>query len=131
MGLAIELKAGEKVFIGNSVLTNGEVRVRMLFEGTLPIMRENQYMLPEKAVTPAEKLYLAVQTLYLNGRNPETETAYTLAMRDAIVAQPDQMSLFEQASTLITEKNEFRALRLIRTLFAPKVTPPVRRPAGP
>ena len=40
MALKVELKPGERILIGESVITNGDQRARFLIDGTAPILRE-------------------------------------------------------------------------------------------
>ena len=39
VGLKIELKPGERVMLGDCVITNHDQRTRLLVEGTAPILR--------------------------------------------------------------------------------------------
>ena len=65
MSLKIELKAGERVIVGTAVLRNGEARAQLFVEGQTPILRERDILTPATASSPARKIYLAVQIMYL------------------------------------------------------------------
>ncbi len=69
MGLKIELKPGERVMLGDCIVTNHDQRTRLLVEGAAPILREKDIMTPSRADTPAKRIYLAVQLMYTS-KNP-------------------------------------------------------------
>ena len=56
MGLKVELKPGERLILGECLVTNGEHRTRLLIEGQAPILREKDIMLPAQADTPAKRI---------------------------------------------------------------------------
>ena len=60
MALKVELKPGERIFIGECVITNDDQRTRLLIDGTAPVLREKDIMTAERADTPAKRIYLAV-----------------------------------------------------------------------
>ena len=49
MALKVELKPGERILIGECVVTNGDQRTRLLIEGEAPILREKDIMTAERA----------------------------------------------------------------------------------
>ena len=59
MTLKIELKPGERILLGDCVITNGGRRTRLAIDGTLPILREKDIMSLRRADTPATWIYLA------------------------------------------------------------------------
>ena len=52
MALKVELKPGERVIIGDCVVTNSDQRTRLLIEGETPILREKDILTSETANTP-------------------------------------------------------------------------------
>lgn len=69
MGLKVELRPGERIIIGDSIVTNDDQRTRLIIEGDAPILREKDIMTSETADTPCKKIYLVVQLMYLS-RDP-------------------------------------------------------------
>ena len=65
MALKVELKPGERMIIGEFVITDDDQRTRLLIEGSGPVLREKVIMTPERADTPAKRIYLAVQRMYM------------------------------------------------------------------
>ncbi len=56
MALQVELKSGERIFIGESLITNMQERIRLYVEGSAPILRERD-------------VFRAVQRSRLRGRS--------------------------------------------------------------
>ncbi len=44
MALKVELKPGERIILGDCVVTNADQRTRLLIEGEAPILREKDIM---------------------------------------------------------------------------------------
>ena len=95
MALKVELKPGERVIIGDCVITNHDQRTRLLIEGSAPILREKDIMTPERANSPARRIYLAVQMMYTS-RDPRAhhEVYFTL-VRELLEAAPSMWPLIE------------------------------------
>src|SRR5205814_1697458 len=64
MALKVELKPGERILIGDCVVTNADQRTRLLIDGSAPILREKDILTAERADSPAKRIYLAVQLMY-------------------------------------------------------------------
>ena len=47
MALKVELKPGERIILGECVITNADQRARLLIEGQVPILREKDILTPE------------------------------------------------------------------------------------
>ena len=82
MGLKIELKPGERVILGDCVITNSDQRTRLLVEGTAPILREKDIMTATRADTPAKRIYLAVQLMYTSKNAATYHELYQAGARD-------------------------------------------------
>ena len=65
MALKVELKPRERIIIGQVVIRNDEQRTRFFIEGDAPILREKDILTGASADTPAKKIYLAIQLMYL------------------------------------------------------------------
>jgi len=66
MALKVELKPGERIILGDCVITNDDQRTRLLIEGHVPVLREKDILTPQTADTPAKRIYLAVQLMYVS-----------------------------------------------------------------
>src|SRR5690606_28383105 len=76
MSLKVELKPGEKLIIGNCVVTNAEQRTRLYIDGKAPILREKDILTPETADSPARRIYFAVQLMYIDEDVERLRTSY-------------------------------------------------------
>ena len=73
MALKVELKPGERIILGECLITNSDRRTRLMIEGAMPILRERDILTPKTANTPAKRIYLAVQLMYTS-RDPGPST---------------------------------------------------------
>ena len=55
MALVIDLKPGEKILIGEAVITNDSQRTRLHIAGDAPIMREKDVLQETEADTPSKR----------------------------------------------------------------------------
>jgi flagellar protein FlbT len=117
MSLRIELRPGERILIGECVLTNSDQRTRFVIDGQTPILREKDIMTARLANTPAKRIYLAVQLMYLS-RDPRQhhETYFTL-LRDFIQAAPSARPLIENINNQILSGDLYNALKSTRKLI--------------
>jgi flagellar biosynthesis repressor protein FlbT len=116
MALRIELKPGERILIGESVLINSDQRATFLVEGEAPILREKDIMTPDRANTPAKRIYLAVQLMYTS-RNPRTHhEIYFALMRDIVQAAPSTWPYVESINNRILTGELYKALKEAKNL---------------
>ena len=118
MGLKIELGPGERVILGDCVITNHDQRTRLLIEGTAPILREKDIMSDARADTPAKRIYLAVQLMYTS-RDPATyHELYFKLVREITQAAPSMWPLIENINNQILTGDLYKALKEIKKLIA-------------
>ena len=117
MGLKIELKPGERVMLGDCVITNSDQRTRLLVEGTAPILREKDIMTESRADTPAKRIYLAVQLMY-TAKNPAAyHELYFRLVREITLAVPSMWPLIESINNQILTGELYKALREVKKLI--------------
>jgi flagellar protein FlbT len=118
MGLKVELKPGERLIIGDCVVTNGDQRTRLLVEGQAPILREKDILTPAQADTPAKRIYLAVQLMYTS-RDPRAyHQDYFALMRELVQAAPSAWPYVETVSNHIMAGEMYKALKSAKNLIA-------------
>jgi flagellar protein FlbT len=118
MGLKVELKAGERMILGDCLITNGDQRTRLFIEGQAPILREKEIMTLEQADTPAKRIYLAVQIIYTSrDPRPHHETYFALT-RELVQAVPSAWPHIEAISSHIMAGAMYQALKSAKTLIA-------------
>lgn len=117
MALVIDLKPGEKILIGDAVLTNDSQRTRLHIAGDAPIMREKDVMQEEGADTPCKRIYFMVQCMYL-ARNPrEYHEKYFEMVKEVQHASPSSTLFFVQINEKIIEGHYYKALKLAKDLI--------------
>jgi flagellar biosynthesis repressor protein FlbT len=118
MALKVELKPGERIIIGDCVITNHEQRTRLHIEGQAPILREKDILTAERADTPAKRIYLAVQLMY-TARDPrEHHEVYFSLLRDIVGAAPSVWPFIESINNHILTGAMYKALKEAKKLIA-------------
>jgi flagellar protein FlbT len=116
MALRIELKPGERILIGDCVLTNHDQRAKFLIEGKTPILREKDIMTPERADTPAKRIYLAVQLMYTSCDPRAHHDVYFALLRDIVQAAPSTWPYVESINNQVLTGDLYKALKDARKL---------------
>ena len=116
MALIIDLKPGEKILIGNSVITNDQQRTRLHISGEAPILREKDVMQEDEANTPCKKIYFLVQCMYL-ARNPRIYfDKYFALIKEIQNAAPTTTLFFMKINDMILEGAYYKALKEAKEL---------------
>jgi len=117
MGLKVELKPGERIIIGNSLVTNGDQRTRLMIEGDVPVLREKDILTTETADTPCKKIYLAVQLMYLSDNPQQFHDVYFRLLKDVIVAAPSTWNYLDRINNQILTNSFYKALKEAQQLL--------------
>jgi flagellar protein FlbT len=117
MGLKVELKPGERIIIGDCVVTNADQRTRLLIEGAVPILREKDIMTAKTADTPAKRVYLAVQLMYTSHDPSAHHETYFSLVRDLIRAAPSTTQHVNRINDHILTGEMYRALKEAKSLI--------------
>jgi len=118
MALKVELKPGERIILGECVITNDDQRTRLYIEGDAPILREKDILTPKTANTPAKRIYLAIQLMYLSTEPPEDYSAYFTLVQDLIRAAPSTLPFIDRMNNLILTNTYYKALKEAKALIA-------------
>ena len=118
MGLKIELKPGERMMLGDCVITNHDQRTRLLVDGRAPILRERDIITPKRADTPAKRIYLAVQLMYTSSDPPSYHDLYFKLVRDIVQAAPSMWPFIEGINNQILTGELYKALKETKKLIA-------------
>ena len=111
MALKIELKPNERVMLGDCVVTNSDQRTRITIDGSLPILRETDMMSLSQADSPAKRVYLAVQFMYLSKNPRDNHALYFQLARAMMTAFPDTKPLIDRINNQILTGNLYKALK--------------------
>ena len=118
MALKVEHKPNERIIVGNAVIRNGEQRTRFFSEGEAPILREKDILTAKTADTPAKRIYLAVQLMYLTGDLSDHNEVYFPLVRDFMEAAPSATPLIAEVNNRILSGDLYKALRSAKKLVA-------------
>ena len=118
MALKVELKPGERVIIGDCVVTNTDQRTRLVIEGEAPILREKDILTPDGADTPAKRIYLAVQLMYTSKDPRAHHEIYFTLVRDTLSAAPSTWPYLESINNHILTGEMYKALKHAKKLIA-------------
>jgi flagellar protein FlbT len=117
MPLRVELKPFERIVIGDSVIINSGTRTCFLIDGETPILRERDTVTAETANTPAKRLYLCVQTMYLKSDVTRYRELYVGLIKELQDVVPNSRDLIESVEQFVTSGSLYKALKEIRKLM--------------
>jgi flagellar protein FlbT len=117
MALKVELKPGERIFIGECVVTNDNQRTRLLIDGSVPVLREKDIMTTKQANSPAKRIYLAVQLMYTSREPRDHHEIYFALIRDIVQAAPSTWPFVESINNHILRGELYKALKQSRKLI--------------
>jgi flagellar biosynthesis repressor protein FlbT len=117
MSLKVELKPGEKLLIGNCVVTNGEQRARLFIDGRVPILREKDILTSETANSPAKRIYLAVQLMYIGEDVEALRRDYFQLINDIVTAAPSTTPIVDEINNEILTGSLYKALKAAKKLI--------------
>ena len=117
MSLKVELKPGERIIVGDSVITNDDQRTRLVIEGEAPILREKDILTVEAADTPCKKIYLVVQLMYLARDPAPHHELYFRLVHEVLAAAPSTHAYFDRINNHILTNNLYKALKETQRLI--------------
>ena len=117
MPLKVELKPGEKIILGQAVITNGDQRARFTLDGSAPLLREKDIMTSSAADTPAKLVYLAVQMMYVQQDIDKHHQDYFKLVTDILSAAPSLSGEISAINNHILTGNLYKGLKDAKSLI--------------
>jgi flagellar protein FlbT len=117
MSLKVELKPGERMIIGTVLITNSDQRTRLYIDGRTPILREKDILSPATADSPAKRIYLAVQLMYLEQSVEAVRLEYFSLVNEMVAAAPSTVKLVDQINNEILTGSLYKALKAAKKLI--------------
>jgi flagellar protein FlbT len=117
MALIIDLKPGEKILIGEAVITNDSQRTRLHIAGSAPILREKDVMHEEDANSPCKKIYFLIQCMYISSKPDQYFEKYFSLIREIQEAAPTTILYFATINEKILEGHYYQAMKDSRELI--------------
>jgi len=118
MALKVELKPGERIILGDCVITNDGSRSNLLIEGQAAVLREKDILVPEAADTPAKRIYLTIQLMYTSKEPQIYHERYFSLVRDITKAAPSVWPYIESINNLLLTGEMYKALTDAKKLIA-------------
>jgi flagellar biosynthesis repressor protein FlbT len=116
MALKVELKPHERIIVGTVVIRADDQRIRIYIEGDAPILREKDILTAETANSPAKRIYLAVQLMYLAQDVGPHHDVYFQLVNQFIEAAPSALPIVAEINNRILSGNLYKALKAARRL---------------
>ena len=117
MALVIDLKPGEKILIGDAVITNDSQRTRLHIAGDSPILREKDVMQEEEANSPCKRIYFIVQCMYLSHAPKDYHKKYFDMVKEVQAAAPSCSIFIMQINDEILNDRYYKAMKIARELI--------------
>ena len=117
MPLKLSLAKGEKMVVNGAVIRNDGPDAHLVFENQANILRHKDILTPNKAVTPASRVYLALQCAYMftdNGDNHLQDFRQLLA--DFGAAVPSSIAIVQELLGQVEAGNLYGGLKTCREL---------------
>lgn len=119
MPLRLKLKPQERAIIGGAAIQNGGARTEIFIENEVPVLREQDILSPSAVHTPCERIYLALQLMYVDpARSAEHGALFRSMVEDVAGAAPSCQVLLEQIAQCVRENRLYQALKHAKTLLA-------------
>lgn len=116
MALKIELKPNERVMLGDCVVTNHDQRTRLTIEGKVRILRETDIMRLSAATTPAKRLYLAIQFMYMAKQPQDNYGLYLRLAQEILKCSPKAAPFIRRINNRILTGDLYKSLKEARKL---------------
>jgi flagellar biosynthesis repressor protein FlbT len=117
MALKVELKPNERIIIGTVVIRADDQRTRLFIEGEAPILREKDILTHRTADTPAKRIYLAVQLMYLDQDVGKHHEIYFTLVREFLEAVPSSAPAITELNNRILNGDLYKALKAAKKLI--------------
>lgn len=118
MPLLIELKSGDKIFINGAVIENGGPNTRLVLHNEATIMREKEVLNEDSAVTPASRVYHALQCAYLFKEDKDNYLrAYDKFLDDYLAACPSALEIGNKIRKNVSEGRIYKGLKEAQALI--------------
>jgi flagellar protein FlbT len=112
LALKLSLKPGEQLLIGSSrVIVVSEATCTIIVEGDAPVLRAEEAIGPEQAVTLLQKLHLCLQQMYLTGDIKAHHDAYFGLTQALLVQQPHLDGWISDINRMLIEGALYRAVK--------------------
>ncbi len=119
MALQLTLKPNERVIISGAVIRNGDSRTELRIENEVPVLRESDILSPSMVRTPSERIYLALQLMYVDPERAQQHlTTCRGLIEELLQVAPSCRPLAEEIDSLAVAGKLYHAIKVARALLA-------------
>ena len=118
MALKITIKPGERIIIGEAVITNGNNHVcSLIIENKVPVLRQKNILKENNANTLGQKIYFTIQLMYIDDNNMvEYHEIYWKLVNNIIQTVPEVLKFIDNISENILGGDYYQALKSAKQL---------------
>jgi len=118
MALKITLKPGERIIIGEAVISNGNNQVcSLLIENKVPVLRQKDILKENNANTLGQKIYFTIQLMYIDDNKlVEYHEIYWKLVNNIIQTVPEVLKFIDNISENILGGDYYQALKSAKQL---------------
>ena len=117
MPLKLSLAKGEKMVVNGAVIRNDGSDANIVFENHANILRHKDILTPEKATTPASRVYLSLQCAYMFPDHAESHLDdFRRLVADFGGAAPGAMAVVTRLLEQVEADHLYGAIKTCREL---------------
>jgi len=116
--LVLTLKPKERIILAGAVIQNGSHQSRFTILNKVPVLREADILKEKEVVTPCQRLYYLIQSIYIDPEGfEELYKTYLQMVEDLTKAAPSMAIKLGLISERIANNDIYRALKLAQDLI--------------
>lgn len=119
MALVIHLKKGQQLIVNGAVLENASARtISLLLKNEAAVLRQDDIIAPEAAITPASRTYYALQCVYLFPEDRERHLQnFNQLLESYVHAAPSAGEIAEDVKAAVANGRYYAALKRAQALI--------------
>lgn len=116
--LRLTLKPHERAILGDAVIKNGPGRTSLFIENEVPILREADILSPRAVHTPCERIYMALQLVYMDTEHRDNMLIVYRSLVDEVRgAAPSLHPLLDAIDVHVVAGEWYQAVKSARPLL--------------
>ena len=120
MPLEVMLKPGDCIYIGMAkVVVRSDQYTKLSIEGTLPVLREDDFIELGDNPSKARQLYVMLQDAYLKNNLSSRQAEYIAHVTALLQDDPAAEPIAGRANRWLSQGNVFKALKVFGSLVGP------------
>ena len=119
MPLKLEMKMGDKIIINGAVLEVATPHTKLIIHNHASILRGKEILSEEQAITPATRVYYALQNAYLFHEHRDRYLdEFRIYIEQYLVACPSATEIVKKIVEMIADGKLYKALKAAQELIA-------------